>query len=89
MTFGVTDCAATSAGNGEQASRASASDRERRGRARCQQSLILQSLQRRIDRADRVFSTRSFCEVATDGETVGFFAEAGDGEQGCELEGAE
>ena len=59
---------------------------KRSARARPEQSLVLEALQRGIHGADRQLASRAFGEIVADRESVRVVREANDGEQGGELE---
>src|SRR6185503_20589808 len=57
--------------------------------ARREQALVLESLERRIKRADGVVASGSRGEIALDRQAVSLVSEAHDGEQRSEFERAE
>ena len=69
------------------AARASAAGGERLARARAEEPLVLEALERGVDGAHGVLAPEAIGEVGANGEPVGVVAEAGDGEEGGEFEG--
>jgi hypothetical protein len=87
--FGIADCPAASAGDDEQSARSAASDWQGLSRAGCQETFILEPLQRCIHSADGVLAPGAIGEITPDREAVRAFPEASDGKEGGKLESAE
>jgi hypothetical protein len=89
VPLGLAQRALSGAGECEVTPRPPATNGQRFTMARGEQTLVFESLQRGVNSANRVVATGSRCEIAPDGETIGFVSEAGHGEQGGEFERAE
>ena len=89
MTFGLTKGARAGARDRELSARSSAANGKGIALGRSEQPLVLETLQRGVDGADRVIAASARSEIAPDGEAVGVVFEARDREQDRELEGAQ
>ena len=86
MPLGIAQRASAGSGEFEVTSRPSATNRQRFTMSRDEQTLVFESLQRCVQRADRVIAPGSRSEIASDGEAIRFVLKAGDREQGGEFE---
>lgn len=86
MSLRLAESARPGAGERELAARSSATDWKWIGATRGDQSFLLESLQRRVNGANRVVAPRPVAEIRPDREAIGVVLEAGDGEQRSELQ---
>jgi hypothetical protein len=86
VPLSLSNRAATCARDHKQSPRPTAANGQRICRARGQQPFILEPLQGRVDRTDRVLAPSAFREVSSHGKAVRLLIETSDGKQRGELE---
>jgi hypothetical protein len=88
VPFRLPNCTAARTGDDEESPRPTTANWKRISRPGDQQALVLEALQRRVDRADGVLASRSLREISANRQAVRVLIEASNGKKGRELEGA-